>query len=100
MATNNELYGLLNNSDLRNQVFIAVIKAAETIMNELGTVENHTNRLLWASGVFTNTDLETDRMFKAVLAANANSTVTQITDAEDPAIQTNVDDHVDLFATG
>lgn len=39
-------------------------------------------------------------MFLAVLAANNAATVANITGATDVAIQTNVDDHIDLFADG
>jgi hypothetical protein len=100
MATYEELYGLRNDSALRNRVTIAVLIAAETVMNELPTVDNHANRLVWASQVFANPSVEADRMFMAVLAANESLTVAQITSASDSAIQANVDDHVDLFATG
>jgi hypothetical protein len=100
MATYDELYSLRNNSALKNKVEIATVIAAETIMNEDGGTTNHANRLIWASAVFANPKAEANRMFMAVLAANADQTVVQITGATDAAIQTNVDDHVDLFATG
>lgn len=100
MATYAELFSLRNNSDLRNKVTSAVIIAAETVMNELDTVPNHANRLIWAKGVFANPRTETDRMFMAVLAANKDASVAQIEGATDAAIQTNVDDHIDLFADG
>ena len=100
MASYSELYDLHNNSDLINKVTIACIVAAETIMGELDTVENHANRMIWASKVFENPRSEAQRMYWAVLAANNTADVSVITSATDAAIQTNVDDHVDLFATG
>ena len=100
MATYSELYDLRNNSALKNKVAIAVIVAAETIMGEDGGTPNNANRLVWAAGVFANPRVESDRMFMAVLAANAGSSVAQITGASDAAIQANVDEHIDLFATG
>ena len=100
MATYTELFGLNNNSDLRNKVRVACIVAAETVMSELDTVPNHANRLIWAKAVFTSPDAEAKRMFMAVLAANHDLTTAQITGASDEAIQTNVDNHIDLFATG
>lgn len=100
MATYAELYNLRNDSALRNKVVVAVIVAAETIMNEDGGTANHANRLIWAGSVFANPGFEADRMFMAVLAANSDLTVTQIQEASDAAIQTNVDAHIDLFATG
>lgn len=100
MATYTELFGLRNNSALRNRVTTAVLISAETVMAELDTVPNHANRLLWAKDVFASPSTEADRMFMAVLAANKDATVAQILGASDAAIQANVDAHVDLFATG
>ncbi len=100
MATYEELFGLRNNSALKNRVTSSVVIAAETVMNELDTVPNHANRLIWAKAVFANPSAEADRMFWAVLAANSDASVAQIEGASDAAIQTNVDDHIDLFADG
>lgn len=100
MATYAELYGLRNNSALRNRVLTACVITAETVMNEVDTTPNHANRLIWAASVFANPASEANRMFMAVLAANKDVTIAQIQGASDAAIQTNVDDHVDLFATG
>jgi len=100
MATYAELYGLRNNSELRNKVVTACIIAAETVMNELDTVPNHANRLLWAKAVFANPNAEADRMFMAVLAANKDQDSGTIQGASDSAIQANVDSHIDLFADG
>ena len=100
MATYEELFGLNNNSALLNRVRVACIIAAETVMLELGTVDNHANRLLWAKGVFASPEAEAGRMFMAVLAANSTLAVEQITGATDEGIQSAVNDHVDLFADG
>ena len=100
MATYEELYGLRTDSALRNRVTTACIIAAETVMLELDTVDNHVNRLLWAKAVFANPSGEAKRMFMAILAANESATVVVIQSATDAAIQTNVDDHIDLFADG
>lgn len=100
MATYAELFDLRTDSALKNRVIAAVIIAAETVMNELDAVPNHANRLIWAKGVFANPGTESDRMFMAVLAANSDASVAQIQGASDAAIQTNVDDHIDLFADG
>lgn len=99
MATYVELYNL-RNSDLRNRVMMACIIAAETVMNEDAGVPNHTNRLLWAKAVFQDPRVETARMYMAVLAANNTAAIAAITGATDTTIQTNVDDHIDLFANG
>ena len=100
MATYAELYGLRNDSALKNRVTTACIIAAESVMNELDTVANHANRLLWAKAVFASPSGEANRMFMAILAANSAASVAQIQGASDEAIQANVDDHVDLFADG
>ena len=100
MATYEELYNLRTDSALRNRVTTACIIAAETVMNELVTVDNHANRLVWAKSVFANPSSEADRMYMAILAANAGSDVAVIQTATDVAIQANVDSHVDLFADG
>ncbi len=100
MATYAELYDLRTDSALKNKVTTACIISAETIMNELDTVPNHANRLLWAKAVFANPAGEANRMYMAILAANSGLTVSQIKDATDSAIQANVNDHIDLFADG
>jgi hypothetical protein len=100
MATYDELYGLKDDSGLKNKVTAACIISAESILAEDGGTANHANRLIWAAAVFASPGREADRMYWAVLAANKDATVAQIQSATDAAIQTNVDNHVDLFATG
>ena len=100
MATYTELFDLKNNSALRNRVLVACAIAAETIMAEDGGTTNHANRLVWAAGVFASPKGEAERMYWALLAANKDTTVANIEGATDAAIQSAVDDHVDLFATG
>lgn len=99
MATYTELFGLHNNSALKNKVMSAVVIAAETVMNEDGGTANHANRLVWAKAVFANPSNEADRMFWAVLAANSALSIAAIESASDSAIQANVDDHIDLFGS-
>ena len=100
MATYSEVYGLHNESELINKVTVACIVAAEDIMGEDGATANHANRLIWAASVFQNPRGEAKCMYWALLAANNENTVAQITGASDTAIQVAVDDHIDLFATG
>ncbi len=100
MATYTELYSLNNKSALKNRVTVACMIAAEAIMAELVSTDNHANRLLWAKAVFANRKAKAEPMFWAVLAANADLDVEAIENALDPAIQTNVDAHIDLFADG
>ena len=100
MATYAELYELRTDSALRNRVTTACIIAAESVMSEASNAANHANRMIWAKAVFANPFSEASRMFMAILAANSDLTIAQIQGASDAAIQTNVDNHVDLFADG
>ena len=100
MATYNEIYGLHNESELINKVTVACIVAAENIMGEDGATANHENRLTWAASAFQNPRNESNRMWWAILAANHTSAASAITGADDETIQSAIDDHVDLFATG
>ena len=100
MATYTELYGLHNDSDLRNRVAVACMVAAEAINNEDAGTDNHVNRLVWATQIFANPRAEAERMFWAILAANVGLAIEAIQGAADSAIQSQVDTHVDLFATG
>ncbi len=63
-------------------------------------VTNHDNRLLWAQRAYRDPVGVGAEMLPAVLAANKDATVANITGATDAAIQTNVGDAVDLFADG
>ena len=100
MATYTELFGLKNESAVINKVVVACVVAANAIKDEEVSTPNHDNRLAWAAGVFQNPWTEAGCMYWAILAANKDSTVGQIQGASDSAIQTQVDAHVDLFATG
>ena len=100
MATYSELFGLWNESSLKNRIMVAVIVAAEAIQNESPTTPNHANRLVWAQQTFQNPSSIAYAMFRVVLAANKDVTVQAILDATDAAIQTAVDAAVDTFATG
>ena len=99
MATYAELYALASkDSALNNRVVVACFVSAETIMSDPSPPANQPNHLVWAQGVFANPKAEAKRMLPAVLAANKDLGVAAIQGASDSAIQTNVDDHVDLFA--
>lgn len=100
MATYAELYDLRSNSDLRNKVLVACAVAAELIRLEAGATPNHANRLLWAKQVFANPDPVAATMLQAVLAQNRTLTSAQIVGASDAAIQTAVNNAVDVLATG
>ena len=95
MASYAEIRNLINNSDLRNRTAVAVIIAANGILNE--TAPGSVDRRAWANAAFLNPEAESKRALMAVLAANSSASGAQITGASDAALQTNVDAAIDLF---
>lgn len=100
MATYLELLQAAENDNLNRKMRVAVIIAAEAVRTEQASVTNHANRLVWAKDVFANPDREAKRMLWAVLAQNAAAPLAGITGASDTAVQTAVNNAVDVFATG
>ena len=100
MASYEDLFGLHNNSALKNKVRVACLIAAQTIMDESDQTANHANRLTWAKDAFESPTSVAEPMYRAMIAANADAAISAIKDASDLAIQANVDAAVDLFATG
>lgn len=100
MATYMELKALFSHSDLQDKVEVACIVAAETIRAEAADTDNHANRFVWAKRAFASASAVRNEMLAALLAANKDATVAQITGATDTAIQAKVDAAVDVFADG
>ena len=100
MAAYSELYGLMSNSVLRNKIAVAVGVAAETIRLEDGSVPNHANRLIWAARAYSQPITVASECQWAVIITNRALDVATILAAGDAAIQNNVDDVVNMFATG
>jgi hypothetical protein len=100
MATYSELRALFSDGDLRNKVEVACIVAAEAINVEGTGATNHTNRLLWAKSTWSNPRGASLRMLMALLAANKDAAVANITGATDVQIQAKVDAAIDVFADG
>jgi len=100
MATYIELFNLAGASALRNRVAVAYTIAAEAVRTEDEGTANHANRILWAKGVFENPGTEAGRMLAAILAQNKDLTVAQIQGVTDAALQTAVNNAVNVFATG
>ena len=100
MASYPELRALFSHSDLRNQIEVACIIAAESIRTEDPITDNHANRLIWAKRAFQNPNAIRNDMLMALLAANAGVEPSAITNASDATVQAKVDDAVDLFADG
>ncbi len=100
MATYDDLFGLRFDTALKNKVTVACVIAAEAIREEDAGTDNHANRLVWAKATFERPGSIAQNMLWALLAANKDADLAVITGASDAAIQTKVDDAVDLFATG
>lgn len=100
MATYAELLEASGNTTLNQKMRVAVIIAADTIRTEADTVPNHDNRLIWAKAVYADPVREAQRMLWSVLAQNKTATLSAITGASDAVVQTNVDNSVNMFATG
>ena len=94
MATYVEIRNLFDDSALRNRVATAVIIAANGILGEGAATAP---RKAWAAKAFSSAEQEAKRILMAVLAANSGASVAQIQGASDAALQTNVDNAIDLF---
>lgn len=99
MATYAELFTIAATGVVLDRVTVAVAIQAEVIRNELGTVTNHANRLLWAKQAYIDPRSMAQRMLLAILAQNAGLTSAQIVGASDAAVLTGVANAVDLFST-
>ena len=97
MATYAELFALSQNGPLKDKVAVACLMAAEIIRTELTSVPNHAARLVWARKALENPDAVAIAALRAALVQNAALTVAQITGATDVALQTAVNNAVDLL---
>lgn len=107
MATLAELHTLHLRGDapdgpidtLYKKVTGAVLVAAEAIRNEVDTTANHVNRMTWAKHAFQNPEDKAKELWNALMAANASFSQAQILAANDAAIQSAVNNAINLFAT-
>lgn len=100
MATYTELRTLFRHPVLTQKVEVACLIAAEAIRTEDVGTSNHANRLLWAKRVFASPHTTAEMMLMALLAANFDAPVATITNVTDAAMQTQVNNAVNLFADG
>lgn len=98
MATYAEILTAAADQPLADKIKVACFVAAEKVRVESAATANHVDRLRWAQRVFLNPAAEEQRMLWAVLAQNRAFTLAQITGATDAAVQTAVDDAVNVFA--
>ncbi|MGR3220770.1 MAG: hypothetical protein ACUZ8H_13280 [Candidatus Anammoxibacter sp.] len=87
MATYTELRELFNNGDLLNKIDVAVVIAANNLINGTPAAKDTS----WAANVFNMPRGEARKALMAILAENQGLTITQITGATDTAIQAKVD---------
>lgn len=87
MATLAEIRELFNNDDFRNKVTSATVIAANNLLSGTPSVDEK----VFAKNVFETPDAMGKIVTMSVLAANSGLTKTQIENANDAAIQTNVD---------
>ena len=96
MASYTELRNLFNNDALRNRVEVALIVKVHSILQEDSPSDE---RLTWAKGVLSSSRIEAESLLKYALAANADLTVEQLSQASDAALLTAVGVAVDkLYA--
>ncbi len=100
MATYAELFDLKSNSALLNRITTAAAIAADAIRLEDGGTANHANRLIWAKQAFVDPESTAKQMIWGLLAINKAATASNIQNATDAAILTNVQALVDVYATG
>ncbi len=97
MATYQELFDLRSDSSLRNKVAVACVKKAQALLAGGTPTANEVAR---ASSTLSSPIAQADKLFAYVLAANSAATVSQIQNATDTAIQTNVDTAADALIAG
>jgi len=100
MATYEELFDLRRNQELLDKITTAIVVAADGIRLEATTVPNNTNRVIWSREAVKDPRRMAEVFMAMVLAANKGATPTNIIEAGDAAIQTNVDDVINYFADG
>lgn len=95
MATLLELSDLYQDSNLIKKVGAALVIKAGDILANVGTAT--ANEKVWAARIFRDPHGYAHHVVKAILAANSDATVAQITNASDAAVQNNVNAAAALF---
>lgn len=98
MATYQELRAASEDGALLIKVQVACVVAANAVALEAPATPLHAQRMLWAADVFADPVTAARRMVWSVLAKNAAATPTQIANATDAAVQTQVNESVNVFA--
>lgn len=103
MTNNNE--AAPGSDMLRKKIEVACTIAADIIRSGNDdvapfdqTAGMHDKRIFWADQVFRDPDTMIDATMRAVVAANSSASQSNIINASDAAIQSNVNAVVDVFA--
>ena len=97
MATYLELFTLRSDSNLQDKITIAVIKKAQSLLDKTTPTANE---VTWAAEAISNPSIKAKSLINYILAVNDGLTVSQIKEASDVSIQTNVDSAVDALIVG
>lgn len=100
MATFQELTNLMatgTRETLLRKVEWATLIKAQTLIDGANPSAAELN---WANNALMDTENVALRLLKYVIAANSSATTSQITNATDTTIQTNVDAAVDVLIAG
>lgn len=95
-----EMQGLFADAGLLPKIQAACVIACETIRNEATSTANHTARVAWAKTTLANPAAVAPAVLAAVLAQNTSLTVAQAQAASDAAIQTGVNNAINLLVLG
>lgn len=97
MATYTELFELSTTKGFQDRVAFACVKKAQSLLD---AATPSTNEVAWAASAIESPASKGIEILRYVLAANSDSTVTQINAVTDAAIQTSVDSAVDALIAG
>lgn len=95
MATLQEQRQAFEDPTLRIKVRQAIVKAAQAIIDEVGTTPNHAQRLAWAKNALPDPDALVNEFLGYVIAKNDGATLAQIIAATDATVQGNVNAAID-----
>jgi len=98
MASYAEIYDIANDNAFLHRMSVAIVFAVDDIRQDATPPANQADRLLWTEKVMQNPTVAAKAMAWAVLSNYRDLTYAAITGASDSALQTVVNDTIDLFA--
>ena len=97
MASYAELFELRGSSQLHNDITIAVAVKAQSLID---STTPSAAQVTWALEALRSPQSKADELINYVLAKNRTNTTTQILEADNATVQTNVDDAVNVLVAG